>query len=137
MGCRQLNELALLYEQAKKSGLNTKLIMDQGLDTSEIKNLINLHKRLKNIFEDEEKLIKEYKENPSEEIKKHLLSLSDQVKEIEFELQKNWHFDQNEDYHSWWFRQPACSCPIIDNFERVGVPGFIINQECILHGKDK
>jgi len=134
MSCRQQNELALLFGKAKSTGLNTKLMMEQNLSTDEIKNIIRLHEEIQLIFNKEKEILE------SEEIefkKDQLKEMDKRIKEIEFELQKNWHFDQDENYHSWWFRQPACSCPILDNFERLGTSGFIISQECILHGRKK
>jgi len=133
MSCRQTNELALLFEKAKKAKLNTGLMMENGLSTDEIKNIIKLHEEIKNIFNKEQEII------DSGEIvyeKDQLKEMDKRIKEIEFELQKLWHFNQDEEYHSWWFRQPACSCPTLDNFERVGVTGFVINRDCILHGKE-
>lgn len=137
MGCRQMNELALLYEQAKKAGLNTRLIMEQGLDTNEIKNIIKLHEELNNIFKQEEYLLDLYNENQSEEIKKQLKELSEEVKQIEFKLQKNWHFEQDEKYHTYWYQQPACSCPKLDNIDRFGYEYKVYSRNCILHGGEK
>ena len=61
--------------------------------------------------------------------------ISNTVKDIEFALQSNWNFEQNEDYHSYWFRLPGCQCPIIDNQERMGTPYKIITQSCPYHGE--
>ena len=135
MSCRTLNELARLYEESKKLGLNTNLMMEQSLTTDEIRNIIKLHKRLNEIFDEENKII-ENKEI-SEIDKKHLMKLSQEVKEIEFNLQKNWHFDQDEKYHTWWYKQPACSCPKLDNADRFGYEYKIYSSDCILHGGEK
>lgn len=56
------------------------------------------------------------------------------LKDIEFLLQKHWGFDEDEDFHVWWFIAPHCTCPKIDNAERIGTKYRIINQSCPLHG---
>jgi len=134
MSCRQPNELALLFEKAKSAGLNTSLMMEKNLSVEEIKNIIKHHEEIQNIFDKEKEIIELGK---IESKKDQLKEMDKRIKEIEFELQKLWHFDQDENYHSWWFKQPACSCPILDNYERLGTIGFIINQNCILHGRKK
>ncbi len=63
--------------------------------------------------------------------------LASTVKDIEFMLQKNWNFDQNEEYHSYWFRMPGCTCPIMDNQERLGTPYGIITVSCPYHGSEE
>ena len=62
--------------------------------------------------------------------------LANTVKDIEFMLQKNWNFPQNEEYHSYWFRMPGCACPIMDNQERLGTPYAIIDAKCAYHGEE-
>jgi hypothetical protein len=56
-----------------------------------------------------------------------------QLKELEFNLQKNWNFPLDETKHTWWNRFSDCKCPKMDNDERFGMDK-IINSNCPFHG---
>ena len=60
--------------------------------------------------------------------------ISNTLRDIEFMLQKNWNFKQNEDKHSYWYKLPGCTCAKMDNKERWGTPYAIITQNCPYHG---
>ncbi len=62
--------------------------------------------------------------------------LANTVKDIEFMLQKNWNFPQNEEFHSYWFRMPGCKCAKMDNQERLGTPYAVITKSCPYHGEE-
>ena len=55
------------------------------------------------------------------------------ITQVEFQLQKLWKFNQNEDYHRW-FEIPKCSCPKIDNSDYLGSGYRVVNPDCIVHG---
>ena len=59
--------------------------------------------------------------------------ISDKVTELEFELQRLWGFPQDEEFHKYWLSVGSCSCPNMDNMDRLGY-GRIINLGCPLHG---
>lgn len=59
--------------------------------------------------------------------------ISEQVTELEFELQRLWNFPQDKEFHKYWLSVGHCSCPPLDNLERLGY-GRIINLNCPIHG---
>ena len=59
--------------------------------------------------------------------------ISERVTELEFELQRLWGFSQDEEFHKYWLNIGSCSCPKMDNMDRLGY-GRIINLGCPLHG---
>lgn len=59
--------------------------------------------------------------------------ISEQVTELEFELQRLWNFPQDKEFHKYWLSVGHCSCPPLDNLERIGY-GRIINLDCPVHG---
>ena len=59
--------------------------------------------------------------------------ISERVTELEFELQRLWGFPQDEEFHKYWLSVGSCSCPNMDNMDRLGY-GRIINLGCPVHG---
>ena len=59
--------------------------------------------------------------------------ISEQVTDLEFELQRLWNFPQGKEFHKYWLSVGHCSCPPLDNLERLGY-GRIINLNCPIHG---
>ena len=59
--------------------------------------------------------------------------ISDKVTELEFELQRLWGFTQDKEFHKYWLSVGSCSCPKMDNMDRLGY-GRIINLGCPVHG---
>ena len=53
---------------------------------------------------------------------------------LETEQQKLWNFPVNPDYHRW-FDFPGCTCPKMDNVDRLGTPNRIIDVDCPIHGE--
>jgi len=60
--------------------------------------------------------------------------ISNTIRDIEFSLQKQWNFPQNENYHSYQMRLPGCTCAKMDNQERWGTPYQVITKTCPYHG---
>ena len=58
------------------------------------------------------------------------------IEDIEYTLQGIWGFTRNKDYHIHTFDIVGCSCPKLDNQERFGIAGKIINKGCVWHGKN-
>jgi hypothetical protein len=71
--------------------------------------------------------------NDDEDIEKNAISYVEDMKTIEFNLQNNWNFPLDENYHTYWNTFAKCTCPIIDNIERFGQPK-IIDTSCPFHG---
>ena len=74
-----------------------------------------------------------HKQTPIEDIKDipEYVSL---IESIEYAMQRLWGFDEDSTYHTHWFTDPKCDCPIMDNSERQGVDMKIVNLSCQLHG---
>lgn len=51
----------------------------------------------------------------------------------EFTLQELWGFNRDKNWHKW-FNVPKCTCPKMDNRERLGTDYTIINSNCPVHG---
>ena len=68
-------------------------------------------------------------------VQKRLIKrLLEQLEESESALQKAWGLEPDPKWHSYWCYPKYCTCPKIDNAERLGY-GRIINADCPLHGK--
>lgn len=52
---------------------------------------------------------------------------------LEFEQQKLWNFEPNADFHRF-FDFPGCTCPKLDNIDRLGSPYKVYNKACLIHG---
>lgn len=65
--------------------------------------------------------------------KTELRALNSDWRELQFELQKTWGFDQNPNFHHW-YTVPKCSCPKVDNLECYGTPYGIYSGDCLIHG---
>ncbi len=61
-----------------------------------------------------------------------LLSLAEDVKQNEFKIQTLFNFSPSEDWFRFW-QLPGCSCPRMDNEDRLGTPYKIRNLNCKLH----
>lgn len=52
---------------------------------------------------------------------------------LEFLQQELWKFEKNKNHHCW-FEVPKCTCPILDNLDRIGFEDCVINDSCPIHG---
>lgn len=103
--------------------INSNLIKIKGIDSEGLKLIIKLHKQKHKISEkmlktDDKKLLKEF---------------ADLITNIEFDLQKAWGFEQNIDYHKFWYLE-KCECPKLDNDDRYPHGNYIITNNCPIHG---
>ena len=103
--------------------LNSSLILKQGLDVSELRQLKALHAEKLKYFDmmrgtDDREKLREY---------------AHEVECIEFEMQKAWHFPQDRNFHEW-YRVPKCTCPNMDNADWRGTDRRIISLDCSVHG---
>lgn len=108
--------------------LNPKLLKQQGIDEKTEKLIIEKHKELYEIIEILDSL-DYYDENNRLRIKELVKS----IEIMEYSLQKLWKFTEDINYHTHWLKPKLCSCPKLDNYERLGY-GRIIRSTCVLHG---
>lgn len=53
---------------------------------------------------------------------------------LETEQQKLWNFPTDPNHHRW-FDVPGCTCPKMDNAERLGTPHRVYSNDCPIHGR--
>jgi len=106
-----------------REALNPHLIKQQNRTEVEVLKIVELHARLHRAFDEMEA------ETETERLQK----LAALVKELEFHLQEAWGFERNADWHSWWFQVPHCTCPILDNWDRVGTEFAVLTTGCPIH----
>ncbi len=106
---------------------NVRLLkMNGGEDTPERRQaIIDIHI-------DRHKLLEEYRATDVTD-KARFIELNERMVQIEYRLQDAWGFELNADYHSHWFQVPQCTCPSLDNMDRVGSPIRYISQSCPVH----
>ena len=56
------------------------------------------------------------------------------VESLETTLQLLWGFPYDKNYQTYRFGFKECSCPKMDNAERVGTGGFYYDRGCVVHG---
>ena len=54
---------------------------------------------------------------------------------FEYVLQRLWGFPMDSDYHRYSYDLKGCTCPKMDNMERVGTPYRVHNGDCPFHGR--
>ena len=62
-----------------------------------------------------------------------LRMLAAEFDKLETEQQLLWNFEPDPNFHRF-FDFPGCTCPKLDNAERLGTPYLIINATCPIHG---
>lgn len=101
--------------------LNQELLLRQGVTEDEEYRLLNAHAELKDILENPELY-----ETPVQ-----------MIEDIEFEMQELWHFNQDRNYHRYWKYIKDCTCPKMDNEDRMYFGRRIISRDCKWHGETK
>lgn len=107
------------------SRLNGFLVEKQGLTPEEVETIKELH-----IIKDQLLDILEDGVN---------LSIAEQVRDIEFQLQIAWKFTTKEKGFNWnywrFWTLPFCTCPKLDNEDNFPHGYYVINCSCPYHGK--
>jgi len=103
--------------------LNEALAKQQKITKEQRDNLDELYDEMDNLFREE---------LSEKEIEKTGKYYAQRMKSLEFKLQENWNFPQDELFHTWWNKFSNCACPDYDNRERFGRPK-IINCGCPIH----
>lgn len=62
-----------------------------------------------------------------------LRRLNELVTKCEFNLQELWGFALDENFHRW-YHVPKCTCPKMDNNDRLGTKYKIYSGDCPIHG---
>lgn len=117
-------DLTVYYKGLPATKLNADLVKSKKLNDSQVQVLKDLHV---------ERLSIEEQMSATEDSKtlKELFSFWTQNQR---ELQAAWRFEPNNSFHRFW-EVPKCSCPSIDNLERLGTSFKIVNNSCLVHGK--
>ena len=105
--------------------INASLVLRKKVSKKKLIEIKELHKNKARIFEQ----MKKTDDIPS------LKNLAEDVRAIEFRLQKAWGFPLDARFHGW-YEVPKCSCPKLDNLERRGTSYQIIAHDCVIHGLD-
>lgn len=103
--------------------INRRLAIQKNLSLEQISVIENLHvlrDKLFNVMQNETDIDK-------------LKDMDKQCTDIEFKLQDAWNFDENSNYHKFWYR-PHCTCPKIDNDDAYPTGYYVRNNNCPLHG---
>lgn len=58
------------------------------------------------------------------------------IEDIEFILQMLWGFSLDANFHTHWIDIRGCTCPRMDNMERIGF-GRVISSDCPWHGNNE
>lgn len=118
-----------IIKVAKAAFLNLRLVEQQQLSLDDVKELVHLHSVREQVFNQMRVL------DPSNEDQLQQLRLfADLMESVEYNMQRVWKFEQDSKFHSWWYQLPHCSCPSMDNGDRVGTDSRVINMNCPLHG---
>lgn len=106
--------------------LNERLAQRQGVSDEALAALVVSHQLRWLIFEAAEAV----KDEP-----KTLRMLAGVFSALETEQQRLWNFPLDPRFHHF-FELPGCTCPKIDNMERLGTDYMIRSLNCPIHGKD-
>lgn len=111
------------YYTGNTTGLNELLAHTQGLTQEEFTVLDEMYQ-----------LVRDY----HEEIAKtdDIAQIRNYVKlieNLEGDIQVQWKFPYNPDWHYFTFLNNKCKCPNMDNMDRRGTPYRIYNDDCPLH----
>jgi len=63
----------------------------------------------------------------------HLKRFAKMFEDLEFLQQELWKFGADKNFHRW-FEVPKCTCPILDNFDRLGSESNVVDITCKVHG---
>lgn len=105
--------------------INPRLAARQGLTDLQIDELKDLHIKRCQLYERFTYFLTQENSYIPELLKEYTAG--------EFAMQRLWGFPEDANYHRFW-DIPACTCPRMDNNERVGTPYHITSSECPLHG---
>lgn len=117
-----MNDLGVVYNGKVQYFLNSALIKRQCVTDEEVQKIKQLHAQKLEFFD----------KMTLEESTGILQAYAQVIEQIEFELQKQWHFTQDVNYHEWYL-VPKCTCPKMDNQQMRGTSYKVINNQCPIH----
>jgi hypothetical protein len=117
-------------------GLNSNLIKTQDLSRVDVGIIFGLHGQKLALFDEARNMLHQFAEKGviTKKDRIEIERINNILEALEFNAQKAWGFEENEDYHNWWMDLPGCVCPQMDNRERQGIPGYIHTADCPWHG---
>lgn len=104
--------------------INKKLAQARNLNESTITAIEEIHIRLDHILV-----------RPSMYVDSPKMAV-EMLENLEYTLQLLWGFPLDQNYHCYWFELKGCTCPKLDNRERLGY-GRIITDNCPYHCSEK
>lgn len=106
--------------------INLELVEKRGLSEEDARNILNLQQKRDSLF------LKLYYAKDERLLK----IIYKAIVANEYKLQKLWGFPEDETFHNLHGAHvPQCSCPTIDNIERVGATkARVVNSDCKIHG---
>lgn len=107
--------------------LNDHLIQSQQISDEDIEEIIKLH-RIRYSIEEEMSSLDPVKDGND------LRILFRDWMTNEYNLQKAWNFPSNSYYYRD-YTVPHCTCPVLDNDDRLGTDERIVTEGCIYHSK--
>jgi hypothetical protein len=107
--------------------LNGSLAQRQGVSDEAMAALVTSHQLRHVLFTAAEQV-------KSEPLK--LRMLARMFTALEFEQQRLWNFALDDRFHHF-FELPGCTCPKLDNLERLGTSYSIRALDCPIHGEPK
>lgn len=111
--------------------LNEMLIEKQGLKPAEVEEIEHLHTIKDNLFDNIENL------NPKDPTELEMIRhAAVELRDIEFAMQRAWHFPESTAHHTHWMWIPHCSCPKMDNMDTFGTDLRWQTGSCPVHDPD-
>lgn len=107
--------------------LNNRLLIQQRVDVHGQNALNLLHAMMYRVFSNIQTLDADAIREKSQEI-------NSVIEDIEFKMQEFWNFNKTASMHTWWFKNPICKCPKMDNTDALGTNVRYHNASCPLHG---
>jgi len=102
--------------------LNSRLAKIQCVSEEQIRNLKYLHYEKYKLFE-------QCKVQTDVNLLRMLAAM---LELIEYELQRNWNFPLNKNFHKFW-NIPGCSCPKMDNEDAFPTGYYVHSDSCLIH----
>ncbi len=127
-----------LAEYAYRVNLNPILIKKQNLLQEDVGLVFGLHGQKIFLFNKARVFLQELaKQGTIQKTDKQTIEdFNSELELLEFSAQTAWKFNKDPSYHNWWLDMPGCTCPVMDNREREGIPtaGKIYSGDCPWHG---
>lgn len=119
----------VIYKKKPILQLNRKLAEIQGISDDALDKIKELHRKKAAVYEEIEDILQE--NGKVEKLDGTMYNLY--LTQIEYELQDNWGFPRNTDFHKFW-NVPGCQCPRLDNQDRYPLGNYYRSHGCPFHG---